>query len=192
MNPNLQYAQAVLGRSTGTSYGVIDTLHLAELAVAIRSSKNLRLFRRRWTRFETMVLGLYPVDFTSTNGVKEMNNANNHSIACFVQLASFAKFTGDEKVLELSRQRFKEVLFPNQMTNDGSFPRELARTKPYGYSVFQADNLGRRSASCFPHLRKIFGSSSCQTGARRDGRWISFIRIWRTKTNGSPTAIAAT
>jgi hypothetical protein len=27
------------------------------------------------------------------------------------------------------------------MTNDGSFPRELARTKPYGYSIFQADNL---------------------------------------------------
>jgi len=41
----------------------------------------------------------------------------------------------------LSRQRFKEVLFPNQMTNNGSFPRELARTKPYGYSIFQADNV---------------------------------------------------
>jgi hypothetical protein len=27
------------------------------------------------------------------------------------------------------------------MTNDGSFPRELARTKPYGYSIFQADNV---------------------------------------------------
>jgi hypothetical protein len=31
MNPNLQYAQAVLGNSTGTPYGIIDTLHLAEL-----------------------------------------------------------------------------------------------------------------------------------------------------------------
>src|SRR5208282_2046246 len=31
MNPNLQYAQAVLGASTGNAYGVIDTLHLAEL-----------------------------------------------------------------------------------------------------------------------------------------------------------------
>src|SRR3984957_7105298 len=27
------------------------------------------------------------------------------------------------------------------MTGNGSFPRELARTKPYGYSIFQADNL---------------------------------------------------
>jgi hypothetical protein len=27
------------------------------------------------------------------------------------------------------------------MTNDGSFPAELKRTKPYGYSIFQLDNM---------------------------------------------------
>jgi len=27
------------------------------------------------------------------------------------------------------------------MAADGSFPRELARTKPYGYSIFQLDNM---------------------------------------------------
>lgn len=30
---------------------------------------------------------------------------------------------------------------PSQMAQDGSFPRELARTKPYGYSIFQLDNM---------------------------------------------------
>lgn len=78
---------------------------------------------------------------TATNGVKEMNNANNHSIAYFVQLASFAKFTHQERLLQFCRARFENVLLPGQMTNDGSFPRELKRTKPYGYSIFQADNL---------------------------------------------------
>src|SRR5439155_24742300 len=34
MNPHLQFAQSVLGSATGESYGVIDTLHLVELAVA--------------------------------------------------------------------------------------------------------------------------------------------------------------
>jgi hypothetical protein len=28
-----------------------------------------------------------------------------------------------------------------QMAEDGSFPLELARTKPYGYSIFQLDNM---------------------------------------------------
>jgi len=142
MNPNLQYAQAVLGAQTGNPYGVIDTLHLAELAVAVP-------FLEKSPAFDPAVgkgLKQWFSDYiqwitTSTNGVKEMENKNNHSIACYVQLAAFAKFTGDEKVLEMSRRRFKEVLFPRQMTNDGSFPLELKRTKPYGYSIFQADNL---------------------------------------------------
>ena len=142
MNPNLQYAQAVLGAQTGNAYGVIDTLHLAELAVAVPFLEKSQAFDpavdkglKQW--FSDYIQWIT----TSTNGVKEMENKNNHSIACFVQLAAFAKFTGDAKVLEMSRQRFKEVLFPGQMTNDGSFPLELKRTKPYGYSIFQADNL---------------------------------------------------
>jgi hypothetical protein len=142
MNPNLQYAQAVLGQSTGNAYGVIDTLHLAELPVAVRFLEKSPAFPppvdqglKQWfADYSAWIL-------TSTNGVKEMNNANNHSIACYLQLASFARFTGDEKLLESCRRRFKEVLFPGQMTNNGSFPLELKRTKPYGYSIFQADNL---------------------------------------------------
>jgi hypothetical protein len=142
MNPNLQYAQAVLGISTGREYGIIDTLHLVELPVAVS-------FLEKSAAFPSEVdkgLKKWFADYsewitTSTNGVKEMNNANNHSIACYVQLASFAKFTGDEKLLESCRQRFKEVLLPRQMTNNGSFPLELKRTKPYGYSIFQADNV---------------------------------------------------
>src|SRR5262249_17022358 len=78
---------------------------------------------------------------TATNGVREMNMANNHSIAYFVQLASFARFTGDDKMMEHSQTRFKEVLLPKQMAADGRFTLELKRTKPYGYSIFQADNV---------------------------------------------------
>ena len=142
MNTHLQYAQAVLGKSTGESYGVIDALHLAEVAMAVRFletspafPKSVEQGLKKWFTDYTQWI------ITSPNGIKEMNSANNHSVSCFVQLACFAKFTGDEKVLAMSRQRFKEVLFPKQMTGDGSFPEELRRTKPYGYSIFQADNI---------------------------------------------------
>jgi hypothetical protein len=142
MNPNLQYAQAVLGSSTGEPYGIIDTLHLAELAVAVPFLEKSPAFDpavdhglKQWfTDYDHWIL-------TSGPGIKEMDNPNNHSIACFVQLAAFAKYTGDQQLLVACRDRFKNVLLPNQMTNDGSFPRELKRTKPYGYSIFQADNL---------------------------------------------------
>src|ERR1700693_5190011 len=35
MNPNLQYAQAIHGRFTGRGIGIIDTIHLVEVARAI-------------------------------------------------------------------------------------------------------------------------------------------------------------
>ena len=45
------------------------------------------------------------------------------------------------KKLAECRRQFKEVLVPKQMAADGSFPAELARTKPYAYSIFQLDNM---------------------------------------------------
>jgi hypothetical protein len=142
MNPNLQYAQAVLGAFTGRSYGVIDTLHLVELPVAVSFLEHSPAFPSEVDQGLKKWFADYSEWMTtSTNGVKEMNAANNHSIACYLQLASFAKFTGDEKLLESCRKCFEEVLLPRQMTNNGSFPRELTRTKPYGYSIFQADNV---------------------------------------------------
>ncbi|HEV2392289.1 MAG TPA: alginate lyase family protein [Verrucomicrobiae bacterium] len=142
MNPNLNYAQAVLGKWPGTSWGVIDTLHLAEVPVAVGFLEKASNFPLALDRGLKKWFADY-LDWmtTSTNGVKEMNAANNHSIAYFVQAASFARFTGNAKLLNFSRNRFKEVLLPKQMAEDGSFPLELRRTKPYGYSIFQADNV---------------------------------------------------
>ena len=37
--------------------------------------------------------------------------------------------------------RFSSILLPKQMAEDGSFPLEAARTKPYGYSLFNLDAM---------------------------------------------------
>jgi hypothetical protein len=38
--------------------------------------------------------------------------------------------------------RYEQVLsVGKQMAPDGGFPLEIARTKPYGYSIFQLDNM---------------------------------------------------
>jgi len=56
-----------------------------------------------------------------------------------MQVGMFARLTENEEVLELCRNRFKEILLPDQMADDGSFPLEIRRTKPYGYSLFNLD-----------------------------------------------------
>ena len=54
---------------------------------------------------------------------------------------AFAHYTGNETVMRECRTRFKTVLV-QQMAADGSFPRELGRTKPYGYSLFNLEAMG--------------------------------------------------
>jgi Alginate lyase len=142
MNPSLQYSQAVPGVSSGRSYGIIDTLHLIEVPRAIEVMEKSPAFppdvtagMKQW--FADYVQWLR----TSKNGLLEANAENNHAVAYWLQIAAFSQLTGDQKQLADCRQHFKEVFVPNQMAPNGSFPRELARTKPYGYSIFQMDNM---------------------------------------------------
>jgi len=79
---------------------------------------------------------------THPYGIDERNSGNNHSAAWALQVTAFAQLVGDEPRLASMRRFFRETLVPEQMAADGSFPRELARTKPYGYSLFQLDVMG--------------------------------------------------
>jgi hypothetical protein len=142
MNPNLQYAQAIPGVSTGRGIGIIDTLHLVDVPRAVEIMERSPAFPpevtaglKKW--FADYVTWMR----TSKNGNDEANAANNHSVAYWLQVAVFAQFTGDQKDLADCREHFTNVFLPKQMDKDGSFPRELARTKPYGYSSFQTDNM---------------------------------------------------
>jgi hypothetical protein len=58
-----------------------------------------------------------------------------------MQVAAFAKFTGNEVLIEFCKKRYMTVLLPDQMAANGSFPEELRRTKPYGYSLFNLDAM---------------------------------------------------
>lgn len=143
MNPNLQYAQAVHGLSTGRSWGIIDTLHLAEVAQAATVlHHDAVLSASHWQGTQKWFSEYLSWLQASEPGQKEGDAKNNHGSCWIVQAAAFARLTGDTAVLEACRERLKNVVFPTQIAPDGSFPLELARTKPYGYSLFNLDALG--------------------------------------------------
>ncbi len=142
MNPNFQFAQAVPGVSPGRGTGIIDGLHLIEIPKAIEAMKgsatvppDVLAGLKEW--FGTLVRWMA----TSKNGHQEAAAKNNHSVAFYLQMAVFSEFAGDEIHLAECRREYKTVFVPDQMTADGSFPQELRRTKPYGYSIFQLDNM---------------------------------------------------
>jgi len=140
MNPNLQYAQAIFGVSPGRGTGIIDTLHLIEVTRAMRHLEKTSVF----SATEVAELHKWFADYlawmsTSKNGIEEELAKNNHGTCWVAQAAAFAVYTGNDESVALCRKRFKENLMPDQLAVDGSFPLELARTKPYSYSLFDLD-----------------------------------------------------
>jgi beta-galactosidase len=142
MNPHLKYAQAIPGKSPGRGIGIIDALHLAEVPMAIAAMQKSPAFPPEAVAgLKKWFADLSEWMMTSKNGQEEAVAKNNHAVAYWLQIACFARLTGDEAKLAECRGQFKEVFVPNQMAEDGSFPAELKRTKPYAYSIFQLDNM---------------------------------------------------
>jgi hypothetical protein len=142
MNANLEYAQAIFGRNKGRGIGIIDTLHLVEVARAIallEPSGALNASDR------SQVLAWFH-DYlawmtTSANGIAEREAKNNHGSCWLLQVSEFARLTGNNELTQFARDRFRTVIVPNQIATDGSLPLELARTKPYSYCLFDLDVL---------------------------------------------------
>ncbi len=142
MNPNLLYAQAIKGVATGRGIGIIDTIHLIEVVQSLMRLREAGLVPADVDDGVSEWLAEY-VEWLMTHpyGVDEMNAKNNHGTCWAMQVAMFAKYIGNKEVMKFCAERFKEILIVNQMADDGSFPQERARTKPYGYSLFNLDAM---------------------------------------------------
>jgi hypothetical protein len=148
MSPNLQYAQAIFGVNKGRGIGVIDTLHLVEVARAATllskaSALTIAGETRRW--FAEYLEWMR----TSKNGQEERDANNNHGTCWVLQAGEFARFTSNEEVMQWCRDRFRTALVPNQIAPDGSLPLELARTKPS--SIWTCSAASPRASP--PHRR---------------------------------------
>lgn len=143
MNPSLNYAQAIQGRVKGRGVGIIDTIHLVEVARAVHilarenaiNPEDLAGLKQWFTRYLNWMT-------THEYGLDEMNRKNNHGTCWVMQVAAYAGITEQDSLQKEMVERVKTVLIPNQIANDGSFPLELERTKPYGYSLFNLDVFG--------------------------------------------------
>lgn len=142
MRPNLQYAQAIKGIATGRGIGIIDTVHLMEVAQSLLRLEQAGVLpedvvtgSKKWFSDYLKWMSTHPY------GIEEMNAKNNHGTCWVMQAAVFARYVDDKGMIEFCKNRYKQVILPHQMAEDGSFPRETARTKPYGYSLFNLDAM---------------------------------------------------
>jgi Alginate lyase len=141
MNANLEYAQAIFNLNNGRGIGIIDTLHLVEPARAATVLANANVLEGA-TAIKSWFTEYLNWMRTSKNGQEERDAKNNHGSCWVMQAAEFARFTGNAEVTTWCRERFRTTLVPDQVAPDGSLPLELARTKPYSYSLFDLDVMG--------------------------------------------------
>jgi Alginate lyase len=136
MNPHLKFGQGIPGINDGRGIGIIETRGLPDLLDGIRLISDSVV----WTKADEVGLQRWMRDYltwltTSTHGLEEAKNGNNHETWYDVQVASLALFTGQRdlarKTLEGARARIDR-----QFTPDGRQPRELERTRSFDYSEF--------------------------------------------------------
>lgn len=140
MNPHMLYAQAISGRVTGRGIGLIDAYHLVEVAQSVRVlSRNNGISRHQADNISKWFSRFLKWMTTHQHGIDEMNTSNNHAVCWLATAGIMAKLTDNQDIINLCIDLFKNIALPGQMGEDGSFPRELDRTKPYGYALFNID-----------------------------------------------------
>lgn len=142
MEPHLEYGQAIRGICKGRGIGIVDTVHLAEVAVATQRLEEIgalagedRAAVRAWFRKYMFWL------LSSPHGIEERDHGNNHSTCWAMQVAAFAALLGEEVVLDSVHRLYNDFLL-QQIEPDGRMPLELERTRPYNYSFFNLELFG--------------------------------------------------
>ena len=140
MNPNLNYAQAVRGRSTGRGTGIIDTHRFSQFIEAI----NFLKASGKWNETQHKNLQNWFKEYlgwllNSKNGRDEKKSGNNHATWWAAQVMACSIFLNDSSAYNMAVKFAKNDLIAKEIEANGSCPREEARTKSLSYSVMNLD-----------------------------------------------------
>lgn len=136
MNPNFEYAGALPGVYNGTFSGIIYgavLINMLDYVKILNLSSN-------WSCEDDKALKKWFTEYTnwlqtSDFGIKESNTTNNHSVYYASQIASFAIYNNDTELAKSMFEKGKKMV-DQQITTDGSLPRELGRNLSFHYSLY--------------------------------------------------------
>jgi hypothetical protein len=143
----MAYAQTIPPTQAGRPEGVVEAVHLAEVAQSIPFLANSEALSpvdlaalQKW--FVTYL------DWLNTSRLAGLarDQKNHHGTSWLLQAAACAHLnTNDDNPLTTLRHQYKATTLRAQIVFDGSFPRELTSPNPYRNSLFNLDML---SAIC--------------------------------------------
>jgi hypothetical protein len=143
MTPSLLYAQVVPPAKTGRFEGIVEAVHLAEIAQSLPflatsdalTPGDLTALQKWFADY---------LDWLNTSRVAGLarDQKNHHGTSWLLQAAAFAHLNQtDDRPLSTLRHQFKSTTIRAQILADGTFPHELTTPDPYRNSLFNLDML---------------------------------------------------
>ena len=138
MNPNLEYSQIHKGHTDelGGS-GIIDARDFATIPGTVGLLKT----SSAWTAEDESQLREWFSEYldwylNSPGGREEAATTNNHVTFYWYQALPLLIYTGQDQLVDETLTGLLTSSLEDQVAEDGSQPRELDRSKPFSYSVF--------------------------------------------------------
>lgn len=173
MNPHLNFAQSIPGKTHGRGIGIIEARHLVWLLDGItlmqsELSLELKVSLDEWL---TIFLGWL---VESPNGQDEMKMYNNHGTYYDVIITSIALYLDMPDIAKYALQNTK-VRIKTQINDKGEQAHELKRTRPFHYSVFNLMAMINMAA-----MADKFGINLWQYPSAEDAR---ILKAWQLLAN---------
>ncbi len=147
VKPHLRYAQSIPGICDGRAIGIIDALHLIDVADCIVLLKDSNAMSREDYAALLQWFREYRDWMASPAMRQEFEGAfHNIWIAYHAQIIAHSIFIGDMDTARGFARDLMEQL-PNSIMADGRMPLELGRTKSWDYSIYALDILFRAVSS---------------------------------------------
>ncbi|HMF52929.1 MAG TPA: alginate lyase family protein, partial [Edaphobacter sp.] len=143
MTPTLELAQVIPPAKTGRPEGLVEGVHLAEIAQSIPFLSNSEaLPTEDLVTLNQWFAGYLDWLNNSRNAGLARDSRDHNGSSWLLQAAACARLNlKDDGPLTTLRHQFRNATIRAQITFDGTFPRELTTPNPYRNSLFNLDML---------------------------------------------------
>ena len=145
MTPSLEFGATVAGSSKPQFEAVLETVAVAEVAVAAAALASSGTARTEMAEEIAAVRGWFREYLqwltTSRQAALARDQKDHHGSSWLLQSSAYALLAGDEAAVSELRHRYKTVTLRAQIVADGVFPHELTTENPYRNSLFNLDMM---------------------------------------------------
>jgi len=148
MTPNLSYAQTIRPEKAGRFEGIVEAVHLAEVAQAIPFlTASESMAQPDLDAIQSWFAAYLQWLSSSRLAGLARDDKSHHGSSWLLQAAAFTRMhlelspDADDAALTALRQRYRTVTIRAQIMANGTFPHELTTANPYRFSLFNLDML---------------------------------------------------